>query len=233
MQHERDKKRVRQIGEIFTPRRVCREMLSILEKENFGDIGVAFFEPCCGTGNFLVEIINRQLTAFEKVSMAENKKENFKHHFFAAFNTLHNLFAIDVSNANVTYSRRRVRKQVINYLLKKEKVSLKAFLEKYSQNISPMLAIIDYHITQNELLTALKECPKEAEKESKKTKISKKWFDEGRHKFLDFEDTFYISPNKNGGRIKKEKLELVAKKNELLDRAVAFLKNNRRGLRVL
>lgn len=67
IEHQRgikSKERVRKFGEVFTPVWVVRQMLDALQEESGEDVfGVekTFFEPCCGTGNFAVEIISRKL----------------------------------------------------------------------------------------------------------------------------------------------------------------------------
>lgn len=61
---QKSKERVKKFGEVFTPPWLVARMCDILDNENDGhafDIDKTFLEPCCGTGNFAVEIIERKL----------------------------------------------------------------------------------------------------------------------------------------------------------------------------
>lgn len=61
---QKSKERVRKFGEVFTPAWLVKKMCDMLDAENDGhafDIEKTFLEPCCGTGNFAVEIIGRKL----------------------------------------------------------------------------------------------------------------------------------------------------------------------------
>lgn len=64
-QSTKSKKRVEKFGEVFTPVKIVRQMLDMVQSENPGEdvfgIEKTWFEPCCGTGNFAVEIISRKL----------------------------------------------------------------------------------------------------------------------------------------------------------------------------
>ena len=60
----KSKARVKKFGEVFTPLHIVKQMCDMLDDENGGrafDIDKTFLEPCCGTGNFAVEIIGRKL----------------------------------------------------------------------------------------------------------------------------------------------------------------------------
>lgn len=61
----KSKERVKKFAEVFTPQWVVKKMCDLLEQENVGEdcfeIHKTFIEPCCGTGNFIVEIIERKL----------------------------------------------------------------------------------------------------------------------------------------------------------------------------
>lgn len=61
---QKSKERVKKFGEVFTPAWLVKKMCDMLDDENGGhafDIEKTFLEPCCGTGNFAVEIIGRKL----------------------------------------------------------------------------------------------------------------------------------------------------------------------------
>lgn len=61
---ERNKLRVKQTGEVFTPTQLVQEMLDKLEEENselFSNPSKTFCEPSCGDGQFLSEIVIRKM----------------------------------------------------------------------------------------------------------------------------------------------------------------------------
>ena len=64
----KSKKRVADHGEVFTSEREVNAMLDLVKQET-ERIDSRFLEPACGTGNFLVEILNRKLKIVNRGSM--------------------------------------------------------------------------------------------------------------------------------------------------------------------
>jgi hypothetical protein len=60
----KSKKRVADHGEVFTPPSMVEAMLDLVKGET-ERIDSRFLEPACGSGNFLVSILQRKLTAVE------------------------------------------------------------------------------------------------------------------------------------------------------------------------
>jgi N-6 DNA Methylase len=60
----KSKKRVAEHGEVFTPPWMVEAMLDLVKGES-ERIDSRFLEPACGSGNFLVRILRRKLTAVE------------------------------------------------------------------------------------------------------------------------------------------------------------------------
>ena len=61
---ERDKLRVKETSEVFTPTKDIQEKLDILEKEDpelFLNSNKTFLEPSCGDGQFLSEVVIRKM----------------------------------------------------------------------------------------------------------------------------------------------------------------------------
>lgn len=60
----RTTKRIKDTGEVFTPRELVNELLDqLVEHDNtlFTNPDKVFCDPCCGNGQFLVEIMKRKL----------------------------------------------------------------------------------------------------------------------------------------------------------------------------
>jgi hypothetical protein len=61
----RTKQRVADHGEVFTPAWLVEDMLNLVKDES-ERIDARFLEPACGSGNFLVKVLQRKLAAVEK-----------------------------------------------------------------------------------------------------------------------------------------------------------------------
>lgn len=65
------KERVRQHGEVFTAEREVMAMMDLV-KEDASNIDSTFFEPACGDGNFLAEILSRKMRSVFKVALSND-----------------------------------------------------------------------------------------------------------------------------------------------------------------
>lgn len=73
----KSKQRVADHGEVFTPAWMVEAMLDLVKGET-ERIDARFLEPACGSGNFLVQILKRKLTAVElKYGKSDFDKRNY------------------------------------------------------------------------------------------------------------------------------------------------------------
>lgn len=73
----RSKKRVADHGEVFTPNWMVEAMLDLVKGEA-ERIDARFLEPACGSGNFLVPVLQRKLAAVElKFGKADFNKRHY------------------------------------------------------------------------------------------------------------------------------------------------------------
>jgi hypothetical protein len=73
----KSKKRVAEHGEVFTPPWMVEAMLNLVKGET-ERIDSRFLEPACGSGNFLVQILQRKLGAVEiKFGKSEFEKQHY------------------------------------------------------------------------------------------------------------------------------------------------------------
>ena len=73
----KSKKRVADHGEVFTPSWMVEAMLDLVKGET-ERIDSRFLEPACGSGNFLVRVLQRKLTAVElKFGKSDFKKRHY------------------------------------------------------------------------------------------------------------------------------------------------------------
>ena len=84
------KERVDNLGEVFTPPEKIKQMLGKLPESDWGR-EKTFLEPCCGNGNFLVEIVKQKM---DKGSSADE--------------ALQTTFGVDIMGDNVHESRKRL-----------------------------------------------------------------------------------------------------------------------------
>jgi len=84
------KERVENLGEVFTPPAKIRQMLGKLPESDWGK-KKKFLEPCCGNGNFLVEIVKH------KMSKGSTPEE-----------ALQTTFGVDIMDDNIHESRKRL-----------------------------------------------------------------------------------------------------------------------------
>lgn len=90
----RSKDRVKELGEVFTPAALVSAMLDKMPADSWLP-GKTWLEPSCGTGNFLVQILQRKLAAGHPPLQA-----------------LATLYGIDIMEDNVVESRRRLKEIV-------------------------------------------------------------------------------------------------------------------------
>ena len=73
----KSKRRVADHGEVLTPRWLVEKMLDLVKCET-GRIDSRFLEPACGSGNFLVPVLQRKLAAVEaKYGTSEFERRHY------------------------------------------------------------------------------------------------------------------------------------------------------------
>ena len=107
----KSKKRVKQFGEVFTPEFIVKQMCDLCEPE-ISRINGKVFEPTCGNGNFLVEILRRKL--------AKIKFKNQKQFEFEIILALSNIYAVDIQADNVREARSRLHDIVLDFVSKRK-----------------------------------------------------------------------------------------------------------------
>lgn len=59
---ERDRERVKKLGEVFTPSSIIERMMDMVSDENvWSDPTKTFLDPTCGNGNILIGMLRRRL----------------------------------------------------------------------------------------------------------------------------------------------------------------------------
>lgn len=100
--HVKSKQRVADYGEVLTPSHIVNAMLDLVKQET-DRIDSRFLEPACGTGNFLVEILNRKLCVVE-ARYAKSQLEYERYAILAASS----IYGIDILEDNAEECRQRL-----------------------------------------------------------------------------------------------------------------------------
>lgn len=126
----KSKQRVADYGEVFTPSWMVEAMLDLVNGET-ERIDSRFLEPACGTGNFLIQILQRKLTAVE----LKFGKSDFEKRHYALF-SLMCIYGIELLADNIAECRANMLKLFASCLMLKESDDLyRAASYVLSQNL--------------------------------------------------------------------------------------------------
>lgn len=106
----KSKQRVADHGEVFTPPWLVQKMLDLVKGET-ERIDSRFLEPACGSGNFLVPVLQRKLAA---VDAKYGKSEFEKRHY--ALLALSSLYGIELLPDNIAECRANMLEVFSEYL---------------------------------------------------------------------------------------------------------------------
>jgi len=100
--HVKSKKRVADYGEVLTPKHIVNAMLDLVKQET-ERIDSRFLEPACGTGNFLIEILERKLRVVEnRYSKSQLEYERY------AILAVSSIYGIELLADNAEECRKRL-----------------------------------------------------------------------------------------------------------------------------
>jgi hypothetical protein len=106
----KSKKRVADHGEVFTPRWLVEKMLDLVKGET-ERIDSRFLETACGSGNFLVPVLQRKLAAVE----AKYGQSDFERRHYALL-ALMCIYGIELLLDNIAECRRNLLEIFSDYL---------------------------------------------------------------------------------------------------------------------
>ena len=106
----KSKKRVADHGEVFTPPWMVEAMLDLVKGET-ERIDSRFLEPACGSGNFLVPVLQRKLAAVE---VKFGKSDFEKRHY--ALLALMCIYGIELLADNIAECRANLLEILADYL---------------------------------------------------------------------------------------------------------------------
>jgi len=106
----KSKKRVADHGEVFTPPWLVDAMLDLVKGET-DRIDSRFLEPACGSGNFLVRVLQRKLAAVEK----KFRNSEFQKRHFALLGLMCT-YGIELLDDNIAECRANMLEVLADYL---------------------------------------------------------------------------------------------------------------------
>src|SRR5215510_6441488 len=106
----KSKKRVADHGEVFTPPWMAEAMLNLV-KDDTERIDSRFLEPACGSGNFLVRVLQRKLATVE---IKFGKSEFERRHY--ALLALMCIYGIELLADNIAECRANMLEILAEYL---------------------------------------------------------------------------------------------------------------------
>jgi hypothetical protein len=183
----RSRARIKDLGEVFTPESYVEDMLTLLGKDKRGlwaDEDTAFFEPSCGHGNIVISIYRKRLEAIYKKAQTNGVRDAA---YYAVANAINTLWAIDIDSKNINQCRTRVVSTTFEFL--KEKLNIESeyyIISKRQEFVSHLLCAINWHIDENETLSALSDIDT-AQFNARQTKAGAKWFSQNGHQPIDFD----------------------------------------------
>lgn len=114
----KSKQRVKDAGEVFTPRWVVRDMLDLDEiKDMSFELDTTFLEPACGNGNFIIQILLRKLTSVSKEAFDIDVARSVA-----------SIYGVDIAEDNVKETRARMMR-AIKYFYNEKGVELRREIE--------------------------------------------------------------------------------------------------------
>ena len=105
----KSKQRVKDFAEVFTPKHIVKGMCDLVPAEMWVNVDTTFLEPACGTGNFLVEILER------KFKLCENWEDGLR--------ALKSVYGVDIQQDNVEEAKGRLFEMYIKRFPKSPAIS--------------------------------------------------------------------------------------------------------------
>lgn len=105
----KSKQRVKDFAEVFTPKHIVKDMCDLVPEEMWTNVDTTFLEPACGTGNFLVEILER------KFKLCKDWEDGLR--------ALKSVYGVDIQADNVEEAKGRLFEMYIKRFPKSPAIS--------------------------------------------------------------------------------------------------------------
>ena len=159
----KSKQRVKDFAEVFTPKHIVKDMCDLVPAEMWVNVDTTFLEPACGTGNFLVEILER------KFKLCENWEDGLR--------ALKSVYGVDIQQDNVEEAKGRLFEMYIKRFPKSPAISGLIAAQILENNIVCGNFIKEY--TDEKRINEQKKKRKKEQKMTELEKIAKEATDHG------------------------------------------------------
>jgi type I restriction-modification system DNA methylase subunit len=139
----KSKERVQKHGEVFTPQHIVKDMLNLLPKEIWENVGKTFLEPACGEGAFLTKIYEKKLERVDKIS------NDFTDWEYNAFRATASIYGIELLEDNLQICKEKLNSIFLKFY---EKASKKYNAIANDKTIEGINFLIDCNIVQKNFL---------------------------------------------------------------------------------
>lgn len=179
-ENHRSRERIKTMGEVFTPENYIDQMLDLLDTNVWSDETLIFFEPTCGHGNIVIQILKRRFTNLAKKYKNSNTEQS---ELRALANALNTLWALDICRMNVEATRNRLLSYSLEVLGNIPEFNLKS--AKSKKYLAHIMCTIHWQIRENETLSALSTL-----ESAFKTKIGIDWVKNNEHQPIEFNQSW-------------------------------------------
>jgi len=186
----RSRKRIRELGEVFTPEAYVTDMLKLISQNNKGlwsSENVCFFEPCCGHGNIVSLLYKKRLDGLYKKAQRKGIQSPA---LFAIANAVNTLWAIDIDAQNIVQCKTRLLAISLAFIKEKMNFSdVQSVIVFDPEFFAHLLCAINWHIVENDTLSCLSE-EKSAQANACKTLTGQQWFMKNGYQPINFEKSW-------------------------------------------
>ena len=140
--------RVISLGEVYTPQNFVENILDLIPETHYSS---RIFEPGCGSGNFLLEILNRKLQNYSKSKKIKNGllNENVKLIEYELIVLVSSIYSVEIDKDNIKTTRKMLTESISKYY---EKILKTKISEEFKQIVN---FVITSNIIQGTLLMKL------------------------------------------------------------------------------
>lgn len=112
-----EKDRIIKLGEVKTPEKIVKNILDLIGNLNYKS---RYFEPGCGDGNFLTQILDRKILEISKMQETKNHLKNgyFENVEVKFIMALSSIYGVDIDETNIQKCRKRLEKNIFEYYKK-------------------------------------------------------------------------------------------------------------------
>lgn len=140
--------RVIALGEVYTPKNFVENILDLIPETHYSS---RIFEPGCGSGNFLLEILKRKLQNFTKSKKIKNGllNENLQLIEFELIVLVSSIYSVEIDKENIQNTRKKLNEFISKYYEKTLKTKIP---ENFKMIVN---SVISNNIIEGDLLNEI------------------------------------------------------------------------------